>query len=335
MLVSAKKKILFVSMDTGELVQTFQIENNDEETYALQPLEEEYGLGLYITKLKEKKGSKEEFFLIFHYIDLEHASLMPFRRIRYPGSNDSHCIANSLNTFIYVANNSIVHAVIDNSKELKITMLLDGKLANLLPADVDTVYKMASYHGDDFLIYFKRKSTGEVLYFLTHEETEIATEPVQDDISDLAFNDGQIERSDIVALKNKFTFVRITINNEERRSAIGEIGNFDMRFPWICYTSFGGYSYNFLNVDEVGSTFRLDFSSRMTILRYLFICLLAVCLVAPWSVINKSEVQFLVDHDSYLVYHKVRLSDAIEIVLYRRHIYPEKCKISVLFYIPP
>ena len=42
--------------------------------------------------------------------------------------------------------------------------------------------------------------------------------------------------------------------------------------------------------------------------------------------INKSEVQFLVDHDSYLVYHKVRLSDAIEIVLYRRHIYPEKRK---------
>ena len=57
-------------------------------------------------------------------------------------------------------------------------------------ADVDTVYKMASYHSDDFLIYFKRKSTGEVLYFLTHEATEIATEPVMDDISGLAFNDG-------------------------------------------------------------------------------------------------------------------------------------------------
>ena len=66
-----------------------------------------------------------------------------------------------------------------------------------------------------------------------------------------------------MALKNKFTFVRITIKNEERRSAIGEIGNFDMRFPWICFTSFGGYSYNFVNIDEVGSTFRLDFSSRM------------------------------------------------------------------------
>ena len=96
-------------------------------------------------------------------------------------------------------------------------------------ADVEAVFKIAAYKEDDFLIYFKRKSTKEVLYYLTHTKMELGTELGTDKLSDFAFNDEQIEHSDIVAMKNKFTFTRINFNLEEKRSAIGELGNFELR----------------------------------------------------------------------------------------------------------
>ena len=206
-----------------------------------------------------------------------------------------------------------MHVVIDVQSELKITMLLD---------DIESVYKIAPYREDDFLVYFKRKSTGEVLYYLTHERKEIATNPSNDIISALGYNDGQIERSDIVPLRNKFSFVRITANNEEKRSSTGEIGNFNIRFPWISFTSFGGFAYNFINVDEPSSNFRLDLKAR----KFSYLPTAAVAFVSPFSLLHKHEIHFLEDHQTYLVYHKVLLLETLEIVKFRRHIYLEKRK---------
>ena len=56
--------------------------------------------------------------------------------------------------------------------------------------DIEKIYKIATYREDDFLILFKRKSTKEVLYYLTHTGVELATEPGTDTISDFAFNSG-------------------------------------------------------------------------------------------------------------------------------------------------
>ena len=173
------------------------------------------------------------------------------------------------------------------------------------------MFKIAPYGEDDFLVYFKRKSTGEVLYYLTHERREFATHPSDDIISALGYNDGQIERSDIVKERNKFSFLRITATNEVKRAVTGEIDNFNIRFPWVSFTSFGGFSYNFINIDEPSSNFRLDFSARNL---FFANCSLAVALVSPFSLLHKHEVHFLVDHEAYFVFYKAFLLETLELV---------------------
>ena len=66
-------------------------------------------------------------------------------------------------------------------------------------------------------------------------------------------------------MKNKFTFLRINISLEEKRSAIGEMGNFDLRYPWISFTSFGGFALNFINIDEPYNTYRLQMHHRKSV----------------------------------------------------------------------
>ena len=81
-------------------------------------------------------------------------------------------------------------------------------------------------------------------------------------ISALGYNDGQIERLNIDVKRNSFSFICMTSPSEEKKSTTGEIGNFDLRFPWVAFTSFGGFSYNFVNLDEPTTTYRLDLKSR-------------------------------------------------------------------------
>ena len=159
-LICTKNEILMVDMAKGKHTQTIQLGDKEEELVDFKSRPEEFGTAVLISSIKEFNERNITRYLCFHHFDLLLEEEIKCKRIRVPEGELMHCLSNSLKKFVYFASNILVLAKIYRCQDVQITLLLD---------DIDNVFKIAPYGDDDFLIYFKRRSTGEVFYYLTHE----------------------------------------------------------------------------------------------------------------------------------------------------------------------
>ena len=113
-LITSKREIVLLDMTTGAPARTLRPENKAEEPVDFKARAEELGTGLYVSRLRELKEGKAENYLCFHHFDIGDERMIASRRIRVPQGELSHSVSNSLMAFVYFANHSLVHAVIDS-----------------------------------------------------------------------------------------------------------------------------------------------------------------------------------------------------------------------------
>ena len=123
--------VCFVDTMRNSAMETFPFEGGNEMLLAISGDEATYGKGLVVAHKVAGYGENDESFLKFYVFDLEHKAMLPFRRIRYSKTKGKICISNSLKKIIYFVNSNLVIATIDHQKDLKVTVLLDGKRFSL------------------------------------------------------------------------------------------------------------------------------------------------------------------------------------------------------------
>ena len=113
-LISKEKELLFIDLSTRSLSAELNDKATNEETIAIAPTENDFGKGLYITRALERQTGGLDYFLIFKRFDIKQSELQAYRKVRYPAGTSEHfCISKSLNSILYIANNSIIKAVLD------------------------------------------------------------------------------------------------------------------------------------------------------------------------------------------------------------------------------
>ena len=184
------KEILIVDMATSKTKHTLKTDNEAEKPLDLKSRFGEVSNALYVSHLVKAEGGQVESFICLHLFDIVRAKKIATRHIRlHDNGNVLHCVSNSLRTFCYFSNHTlVVLALIEGDQEVRIAKTID---------DIENVYKISPIRENDFIVFFKRKSTGEVLYYVTHEIREIATKASGHIISALGYSNGRIERLEI------------------------------------------------------------------------------------------------------------------------------------------
>ena len=114
--------------------------------------------------------------------------------------------------------------------------------------------------------------------------------------------------------------------SQNKPMTLFEIGNFELRLPWIFFSSYGGRSLNVVSIDDLGTIYKCNLDLRKNLPAYcvLTVASAAVSLVSPVSVENSKELRFLLDEGQSFRYVKMQFFDKPHLVEFKSSI-PKSC----------